>query len=48
MDDKNLIERTRQTAKHLFEGPVQVELPYQVWKEFDPSTLSIETVLMND
>jgi len=32
MDDKNLIERTRQTAKHLFEGPVQVELPHRLWK----------------
>jgi hypothetical protein len=32
MDDKNLIERTRRTAKRLFDGPVQVELPHQLWK----------------
>jgi 4-carboxymuconolactone decarboxylase len=36
LDDKNLIERTRRTAKRLFDGPVQVELPHQLWKEFDP------------
>jgi 4-carboxymuconolactone decarboxylase len=36
MDDENLIERTRRTAKRLFDGPVQVEVPYQLWKEFDP------------
>ena len=32
MDDKNLIERTRRTAKRLFDGPVQMELPHQLWK----------------
>ena len=36
MDDKNLIGRSRRTAKRLFEGPVQGELPYRLWKELDP------------
>jgi 4-carboxymuconolactone decarboxylase len=30
------VERTKQTAKALFSGPVTVEVPYQLWKEFDP------------
>jgi len=33
---KDLVERTKQTAKALFSGPVTVEVPYQLWKEFDP------------
>lgn len=33
---KDLVERTRQTAKALFSGPVEVEVPYQLWKAFDP------------
>ncbi|MGA7879049.1 MAG: carboxymuconolactone decarboxylase family protein [Desulfoferrobacter sp.] len=35
MADK-LVERTKETAKLLFSGPVPVEVPYQLWKEFDP------------
>jgi len=35
VDDKNLIERTRRTARRLFDGPVQVELHCRLWKEFD-------------
>ena len=33
---KDVVERTKQTAKALFSGPVAVEVPYQLWKEFDP------------
>ena len=33
---KDLVERTKQTAKALFSGPVTVEVPYQLWREFDP------------
>ena len=33
---KDPVEKTKQTAKALFSGPVTVELPYQLWKEFDP------------
>jgi 4-carboxymuconolactone decarboxylase len=36
MAHKNLVERTRQTAAKLFSGPVDVEVPYQLWKAFDP------------
>lgn len=32
----DLVQRTKQTAKALFSGPVQVEVPYQLWKAFDP------------
>lgn len=34
--EKNLVERTKETANLLFSGPVEVEVPYQLWKEFDP------------
>ncbi|MDY0042873.1 MAG: carboxymuconolactone decarboxylase family protein [Desulforhabdus sp.] len=34
--EKALVERTKETAKLLFSGPVAVEVPYQLWKEFDP------------
>lgn len=34
--EKELVERTRKTAKALFSGPVEVEVPYQLWKAFDP------------
>ena len=33
---KDPVEKTKQTAKALFSGPVTVEVPYQLWKEFDP------------
>jgi 4-carboxymuconolactone decarboxylase len=36
MTPKNLIERTKQTAARLFSGPIDVEVPYQLWKAFDP------------
>jgi 4-carboxymuconolactone decarboxylase len=31
----NLVEVTKRTASRLFSGPVPVEVPYQLWKEFD-------------
>lgn len=34
--EKDLVEKTRRTAQRLFSGPVPVEVPYQLWKEFDP------------
>lgn len=34
MDD--VVERTKETARLLFSGPVPVAVPYQLWKEFDP------------
>jgi 4-carboxymuconolactone decarboxylase len=34
--EKDLVEKTRRTAELLFSGPVSVEVPYQLWKEFDP------------
>lgn len=34
--EKDLVERTRRTAKSLFSGPVEVEVPYHLWKAFDP------------
>ena len=34
--EKDLVEKTRQTAKRLFSGPVSVEVPYHLWKAFDP------------
>ena len=34
--EKKLVEQTRKTADLLFSGPVQVEVPYSLWKEFDP------------
>lgn len=35
--EKALVEQTKKTAKLLFSGPVAVEVPYQLWKEFDPA-----------
>lgn len=32
---KDLIERTKKTAQSLFNGPVALEIPYRLWKEFD-------------
>jgi 4-carboxymuconolactone decarboxylase len=32
---KTLVEQTRETADLLFSGPVPVEVPYSLWKEFD-------------
>lgn len=37
MDQKELTERTKSTAKKLFTGPVDVDVPYRLWKEFDPA-----------
>jgi 4-carboxymuconolactone decarboxylase len=34
LDD--LIERTKKTAQLLFSGPVPLEVPYKLWKAFDP------------
>jgi len=34
--ENDLVEQTKQTAKLLFSGPVALEVPYQLWKEFDP------------
>ncbi len=31
-----LVEKTKETAAKLFSGPVKLEVPYQLWKEFDP------------
>ncbi len=31
----DLTEKTKETAKALFSGPVKLEVPYQLWKEFD-------------
>ncbi len=33
---EDLVERTRKTATSLFSGPVKVEVPYELWKSFDP------------
>ncbi|SHF97471.1 4-carboxymuconolactone decarboxylase [Desulfacinum infernum DSM 9756] len=35
MKEEILKERTKTTAARLFSGPVEVEVPYQLWKEFD-------------
>ncbi len=35
-DLQKLIEKTKQTAQRLFSGPVPVEVPYKLWKAFDP------------
>ena len=35
MKSKDLFERTKQTAARLFSGPVPVDVPYTLWKEFD-------------
>ena len=35
-DLQDLIERTKKTAQRLFSGPVPVEVPYKLWKSFDP------------
>lgn len=37
MTDKELVDRTRETAHKLFSGPVPVEVPYRLWKAFDPA-----------
>ncbi|WP_245802409.1 carboxymuconolactone decarboxylase family protein [Desulfacinum hydrothermale] len=34
--ESSLKARTKQTAAQLFSGPVDVEVPYHLWKEFDP------------
>lgn len=34
--DKDLVQQTKETAAKLFSGPVKPEVPYQLWKEFDP------------
>jgi 4-carboxymuconolactone decarboxylase len=36
MSQKNLVERTKQTAAKLFSGSVKVDVPYELWKAFDP------------
>ncbi|WP_448382915.1 carboxymuconolactone decarboxylase family protein [Desulfosoma sp.] len=36
MLEKTLVEQTKQTAAKLFGGPVQLKVPYELWKEFDP------------
>jgi 4-carboxymuconolactone decarboxylase len=36
MSQKNVVERTKQTAARLFSGPVKVDVPYELWKAFDP------------
>jgi len=33
---QDLIEKTKKTAQRLFSGPVPVEVPYKLWKSFDP------------
>lgn len=33
--NEELVKKTQQTAKALFDGPVQLEVPYRLWKEFD-------------
>jgi 4-carboxymuconolactone decarboxylase len=35
-DLEDLIERTKRTAQRLFSGPVRVDVPYKLWKSFDP------------
>ena len=34
--DKDLVEKTKKTAGRLFSGPVPVDVPYALWKQFDP------------
>ncbi|HBD07893.1 MAG TPA: 4-carboxymuconolactone decarboxylase [Syntrophobacteraceae bacterium] len=36
MKHEDLVERTKKTANLLFSGPTSVEVPYSLWKEFDP------------
>jgi 4-carboxymuconolactone decarboxylase len=36
MSQKNLVERTKHTAAKLFSGSVKVDVPYELWKAFDP------------
>lgn len=33
---QELIEKTKKTAQRLFSGPVPIEVPYKLWKSFDP------------
>ncbi len=35
-DLQDLIEKTKKTAQRLFSGPVPIEVPYKLWKSFDP------------
>ena len=35
MKSDDLVEVTKRTASKLFSGPVPVEVPYKLWKEFD-------------
>ena len=35
MESDHLVEVTKRTASRLFSGPVPVEVPYKLWKEFD-------------
>ncbi len=32
---EDLIKKTQETARALFDGPVALEVPYRLWKEFD-------------
>ncbi|GKT07503.1 carboxymuconolactone decarboxylase family protein [Desulforhabdus sp. TSK] len=36
MGKEDVVERTQKTAKALFTGPVAIDVPYRLWKEFDP------------
>jgi 4-carboxymuconolactone decarboxylase len=36
MEQRDLLERTKATAARLFSGSTVVEVPYSLWKEFDP------------
>jgi 4-carboxymuconolactone decarboxylase len=36
MEERELLERTKATAARLFSGSTAVEVPYTLWKEFDP------------
>jgi len=36
MSDDELKRRTKETARRLFTGPVEVDVPYALWKAFDP------------
>lgn len=36
MEQRDLLERTKATAARLFSGSTAVEVPYSLWREFDP------------
>ncbi len=36
MDPEKLTKKTKETARALFSGPVDVPVPYRLWKAFDP------------